>query len=205
MRVLVCGNERTSPLRSEDGWNGGRPRPGPTTPRSRWPTSSRSPPPSSPTRACRARAIDEIAARDAHEQADDLLPLRAARRALVPSPCSRRRYRRIRAIEAEPASRATWRPEDACASWSPSPSTTSTTTSDFIRLVMNENIHRGEYLRAARIIQELNVPAIERGAARSTSAASRRASSAGTWTRSTCTCRSRRCASSTSPTGTRSR
>lgn len=31
---------------------------------------------------------------------------------------------------------------------------------DFIRLVMNENIHRGEYLAQSRTIQELNVPAI---------------------------------------------
>jgi AcrR family transcriptional regulator len=32
---------------------------------------------------------------------------------------------------------------------------------DFIRLVMTENIHRGEYLAQSRTIQELNVPAIE--------------------------------------------
>jgi AcrR family transcriptional regulator len=31
---------------------------------------------------------------------------------------------------------------------------------DFIRLVMNENIHRGEYLAQSAIIQQLNVPAI---------------------------------------------
>jgi len=32
---------------------------------------------------------------------------------------------------------------------------------DFIRLVMTENIHRGEYLAQSRLIQKLNVPAIE--------------------------------------------
>jgi len=32
---------------------------------------------------------------------------------------------------------------------------------DFIRLVMTENIHRGEYLRRSASIQRLNVPAIE--------------------------------------------
>ena len=32
---------------------------------------------------------------------------------------------------------------------------------DFIRLVMTENIHRGEYLRQSPAIQGLNVPAIE--------------------------------------------
>jgi AcrR family transcriptional regulator len=31
---------------------------------------------------------------------------------------------------------------------------------DFIRLVMNENIHRGEFLAQSRTIQELNVPVI---------------------------------------------
>ena len=32
---------------------------------------------------------------------------------------------------------------------------------DFIRLVMNENMHRGQYLAGSRVIQDLNVPAIE--------------------------------------------
>ena len=32
---------------------------------------------------------------------------------------------------------------------------------DFIRLVMTENIHRGEYLAQSKLIQKLNVPAIE--------------------------------------------
>jgi len=32
---------------------------------------------------------------------------------------------------------------------------------DFIRLVMNENMHRGQYLASSRVIQGLNVPAIE--------------------------------------------
>jgi AcrR family transcriptional regulator len=32
---------------------------------------------------------------------------------------------------------------------------------EFIRLVMTENIHRGEYLRQSSAIQQLNVPAIE--------------------------------------------
>jgi AcrR family transcriptional regulator len=31
---------------------------------------------------------------------------------------------------------------------------------DFIRLVMNENMHRGEYLAQSKTIQELNLPAI---------------------------------------------
>ena len=32
---------------------------------------------------------------------------------------------------------------------------------EFIRLVMNENMHRGEYLAQSKTIQRLNVPAIE--------------------------------------------
>jgi len=32
---------------------------------------------------------------------------------------------------------------------------------EFIRLVMNENIHNGKYLARSKVIQELNVPAIE--------------------------------------------
>ena len=32
---------------------------------------------------------------------------------------------------------------------------------DFIRLVMNENIHHGEFLAQSKTIQELNVPAID--------------------------------------------
>ena len=32
---------------------------------------------------------------------------------------------------------------------------------DFIRLVMNENMHRGEYLAQSKAIQQLNVPAID--------------------------------------------
>jgi AcrR family transcriptional regulator len=32
---------------------------------------------------------------------------------------------------------------------------------DFIRLVMTENIHRGEYLAQSKVIRKLNVPAIE--------------------------------------------
>jgi hypothetical protein len=32
---------------------------------------------------------------------------------------------------------------------------------EFIRLVMTENIHRGEYLRQSKEIQQLNVPAIQ--------------------------------------------
>jgi AcrR family transcriptional regulator len=32
---------------------------------------------------------------------------------------------------------------------------------EFIRLVMTENIHRGEYLRRSKAIQQLNVPAID--------------------------------------------
>ena len=41
---------------------------------------------------------------------------------------------------------------------------------DFIRLVMTENIHRGEFLAQSKAIQQLNVPAID-GCAASTSAA----------------------------------
>lgn len=32
---------------------------------------------------------------------------------------------------------------------------------EFIRLVMNENMHRGEYLHQSKVIQQLNVPAIQ--------------------------------------------
>lgn len=32
---------------------------------------------------------------------------------------------------------------------------------DFIRLVMNENIHRGEFLAQSKVIQQLNVPVID--------------------------------------------
>jgi AcrR family transcriptional regulator len=32
---------------------------------------------------------------------------------------------------------------------------------DFIRLVMNENIHRGEFMAQSKVIQQLNVPAID--------------------------------------------
>ena len=32
---------------------------------------------------------------------------------------------------------------------------------EFIRLVMNENMHRGEYLAQSQVIQQLNVPAID--------------------------------------------
>jgi AcrR family transcriptional regulator len=32
---------------------------------------------------------------------------------------------------------------------------------EFIRLVMNENMHRGEYLAQSKAIQQLNVPAID--------------------------------------------
>ena len=32
---------------------------------------------------------------------------------------------------------------------------------EFIRLVMNENMHRGEYLAQSEVIQQLNVPAID--------------------------------------------
>jgi len=74
---------------------------------------------------------------------------------------------------------------------------------NYIRIVMSENIHRGEYLRKSQYIQELNVPAIARSAS-STSAASSKACSAPGWIRSTSTPRSRRCPSSTSRTGTAS-
>jgi AcrR family transcriptional regulator len=74
----------------------------------------------------------------------------------------------------------------------------------FIRLVMNENMHRGEYLAQSKSIQDLNVPAID---------AVRRVYQRGLQTRrsgaasirSTCTCRSPRSASSASPIATPSR
>ncbi len=55
----------------------------------------------------------------------------------------------------------TWRPKTRCAGWWHSPSTTTQGNPDFIRLVMTENIHRGEYLAQSKSIQKLNVPAIE--------------------------------------------
>jgi AcrR family transcriptional regulator len=99
-------------------------------------------------------------------------------------------YRRMRSIEAElhlddlPPEEALRRLVGFTVDYQPA-------HPDFIRLVMTENIHRGEYLAQSKSIQELNVPAIE-GSATSTSAAWRRACSAPGSTRWTCTCRSAR-------------
>jgi len=74
----------------------------------------------------------------------------------------------------------------------------------FIRLVMIENIHNGVHLARSRIIEELNLSAITTFVT-SIGAAGRRVRSAMGSTRSTCTCRSARCAFSTSPTAPPSR
>jgi AcrR family transcriptional regulator len=69
-------------------------------------------------------------------------------------------YRRIRAIEAE-LHLEDLAPEDALRKLVGFTVDYQLANPDFIRLVMTENIHRGEYLRQSRLIQKLNVPAIE--------------------------------------------
>jgi AcrR family transcriptional regulator len=69
-------------------------------------------------------------------------------------------YRRIRAIEAG-LHLEDLAPEDALRRLVGFTVDYQLANPDFIRLVMTENIHRGEYLKQSRLIQKLNVPAIE--------------------------------------------
>jgi len=69
-------------------------------------------------------------------------------------------YRRIRAIEAD-LHLDDLPPEDALRKLVGFTVDYQRENPDFIRLVMNENIHRGEYLVQSQAIQGLNVPAIE--------------------------------------------
>jgi AcrR family transcriptional regulator len=69
-------------------------------------------------------------------------------------------YRRIRAIEAE-LHLEDLAPEDALRKLVAFTFDYQHDNEPFIRLVMNENMHRGEYLARSSIIQELNVPAID--------------------------------------------
>jgi AcrR family transcriptional regulator len=78
-------------------------------------------------------------------------------------------YRRMRAIETD-LHLDDLQPEDALRKLVGFTVDYQLANPDFIRLVMTENIHRGEYLAPEPGIQGLNVPAIE-GLRRSTSAA----------------------------------
>ena len=69
-------------------------------------------------------------------------------------------YRRIRAIEAD-LHLEDLAPEDALRKLVGFTVDYQLANPDFIRLVMTENIHRGEYLAQSKAIQKLNVPAIE--------------------------------------------
>jgi AcrR family transcriptional regulator len=69
-------------------------------------------------------------------------------------------YRRIRAIEAE-LHLDDLEPEDALRKLVAFTFDYQHDNEPFIRLVMNENMHRGEYLARSAVIQELNVPAID--------------------------------------------
>ena len=69
-------------------------------------------------------------------------------------------YRRIRAIEAE-LHLEDLAPEDALRKLVAFTFDYQQDNEAFIRLVMNENMHRGEYLAQSRSIQDLNVPAID--------------------------------------------
>jgi len=69
-------------------------------------------------------------------------------------------YRRIRAIEAE-LHLDDLAPEDALRRLVAFTFDYQHDNEPFIRLVMNENMHRGQYLARSSIIQELNVPAID--------------------------------------------
>ena len=69
-------------------------------------------------------------------------------------------YRRIRAIEAE-LHLEDLAPEDALRKLVAFTFDYQHDNEPFIRLVMNENMHRGEYLARSSIIQDLNVPAID--------------------------------------------
>jgi AcrR family transcriptional regulator len=68
-------------------------------------------------------------------------------------------YRRIRAIESD-LHLEDLAPEDALRRLVGFTVDYQLANPDFIRLVMTENIHRGEYLAQSRSIQKLNVPAI---------------------------------------------
>lgn len=69
-------------------------------------------------------------------------------------------YRRIRAIEND-LHLEDLQPEEALRSLVEFTVDYQLANPDFIRLVMNENIHRGEYLAQSTAIQKLNVPAID--------------------------------------------
>lgn len=69
-------------------------------------------------------------------------------------------YRRIRAIEAN-LHLADLSPEDALRRLVGFTVDYQLANPDFVRLVMTENIHRGEYLAQSKTIRKLNVPAIE--------------------------------------------
>ena len=69
-------------------------------------------------------------------------------------------YRRIRAIEAG-LHLEDLAPEDALRKLVAFTVDYQLANPDFIRLVMTENIHRGEYLRQSKAIRKLNVPAID--------------------------------------------
>jgi AcrR family transcriptional regulator len=69
-------------------------------------------------------------------------------------------YRRIRAIEAD-LHLEDLAPEDALRKLVGFTVDYQLANPDFIRLVMTENIHRGEYLAQSKAIRKLNVPAIE--------------------------------------------
>ena len=69
-------------------------------------------------------------------------------------------YRRIRAIESD-LHLEDLAPEDALRRLVGFTVDYQLANPDFIRLVMTENIHRGEYLAQSKSIQKLNVPAIE--------------------------------------------
>lgn len=69
-------------------------------------------------------------------------------------------YRRIRAIEAD-LHLDDLAPEDALRRLVGFTVDYQLANPDFIRLVMTENIHRGEYIAQSKVIQDLNVPAIE--------------------------------------------
>jgi AcrR family transcriptional regulator len=69
-------------------------------------------------------------------------------------------YRRIRRIEAD-LHLEDLAPEDALRKLVGFTVDYQLANPDFIRLVMTENIHRGEYLAQSKLVRQLNVPAIE--------------------------------------------
>lgn len=71
-----------------------------------------------------------------------------------------REYQRIREAEAQ-LHLDDLRPEDALRKLVASTVDYHLAQPDFTRLVMTENIHRGEYLARSEVIQRLNVPAID--------------------------------------------